>query len=158
MMQGRSAGRAGAAFGLAQMVAGRGGARARRAFVTRWCRCGWGALGLMTPLNSGLRLSFRQPWSIFFRNAELVNKEDGDDARTACPPRRVVGQRRWTGHNDEFADVFCLCRGWRGGHLSRCISVLPDYYATTPPTVGMGITAARRLLRPVIAAWWCGVF
>ena len=24
------------------------------------------------------------------------------------------------------------------------------------PTAGMGITAARRLLRSVIAAWWCG--
>jgi hypothetical protein len=24
------------------------------------------------------------------------------------------------------------------------------------PTVGIGITAARRLLRPVIAVWWCG--
>jgi len=44
----------------------------------------------------------------FSGNAELVDEEEGDDARMACLPRTVVsvvGLR----HNDEFANVsFCV--------------------------------------------------
>jgi hypothetical protein len=68
-------------------------------------------VALMTPLNSGIRLSFRQQSSIFFRNAELVVKRLGGDARMACPPLTVVGQRRRTAPKDEFGYVFSL----RGG-------------------------------------------
>jgi hypothetical protein len=95
VMQGRSASRAGAGFGAAERVAGRVGARPA-GLCDALMRRGWGALTLMTPLNSGIRLSFRQTDPSFSGNAELVDKEDGDDARTACPLRRLVGQRRRT--------------------------------------------------------------
>jgi len=55
--------------------------------------------------------------------------------------------------------MFYVCAvGDEVGHLSRCMPVRPGYYRNDVALmrVWVGITAARRLLRPVIAGWWCG--
>ena len=73
-------------------------------------RSGWWERGAEDTAELRNTVVFLTTVIIFFGNAGLVDKEDRDDARMACLARRVVGQRRRTGHNDEFADVFCLCR------------------------------------------------
>jgi hypothetical protein len=62
VMNGRSASRAGVGFGAPRGFWGMlGHGPTLGLFGDALMRRGWGALALMTPLNSGIRLSFRQP-------------------------------------------------------------------------------------------------
>jgi hypothetical protein len=137
-MQGRSsAGRAGAGFGAAEMVAGRVGARAAgvcdalmRAWVGSACADDTAELRYTVVFSTTLiHLSGMLRWS-----TKSTGMTRGRRVHRGQWSVSVVGLR----HNDEFADVFCSCGGWRGGHLSRCMPGHPGYHETTPSYCGYG--------------------